>query len=60
MAGVALDAGVASARAELRARHSSFRLPHAFSLATALAAAAELLTLDQRLRRIADRERFSG
>ena len=42
--------------AELRARHSSLRLPDAMSLATALAGAAELLTLDRALQRIADRE----
>jgi predicted nucleic acid-binding protein len=42
--------------AELRARHSSLRLPDAVSLATALLSDAELLTLDRGLQRVADRE----
>ena len=42
--------------ARLRARHRSLRLPDALSLAAALAADAELLTLDIRLLRIQARE----
>jgi predicted nucleic acid-binding protein len=42
--------------AELRARHSSLRLPDAVSLATALLGDAELLTLDHGLQRVASRE----
>ena len=57
---VAVDRHVARRAAELRARHRSLRLPDAFSLATALAASAELLTLDRGLRRIADLERQSA
>jgi predicted nucleic acid-binding protein len=53
---VAVDRDIARRAAELRARHRSLRLPDAFSLATALAATAELLTLDHRLHRIAVRE----
>jgi predicted nucleic acid-binding protein len=54
---VAVDRGVARRAAELRARHRSLRLPDALSLASALASDATLLTLDQRLRRVAERER---
>jgi predicted nucleic acid-binding protein len=54
---VAVDRGVARRAAELRARHHSLRLPDALSLASALASDADLLTLDQRLRRVARRER---
>lgn len=54
---VAIDRGVARQAAQLRARHRSLRLPDALSLATAVAQGAELLTLDQGLRRIAARER---
>jgi predicted nucleic acid-binding protein len=53
---VAVDRDIARRAAELRARHRSLRLPDALSLATALAASAELLTLDLGLRRIAGRE----
>jgi predicted nucleic acid-binding protein len=54
---LAVDRGVARRAAEVRARHRSLRLPDALSLATALASDADLLTLDQRLRRVAERER---
>lgn len=56
---VPLDRPLARRAASLRARHRGLRLPDAFSLATALAADADLLTLDQRLARIADHERPS-
>jgi predicted nucleic acid-binding protein len=42
--------------AGLRSRHRSLRLPDALSLATALMAGADLVTLDQRLRRVARSE----
>jgi predicted nucleic acid-binding protein len=51
---VAVDRALARRAAELR--HASLRLPDALSLATALASAAPLLTLDRALQRIADRE----
>jgi len=54
---VPVDRGVARLAAQLRARHRSLRLPDALALAAAVACGAELLTLDQRLRRIAARER---
>ena len=50
---VPLDRQIARRAAQLRASHRSMRLPDALSLATALATDAELLTLDQRLRKIA-------
>ncbi len=53
---VAVDRALARRAAELRARHAQLRLPDALSLATALAGAAPLLTLDRTLQRIADRE----
>ncbi len=53
---VAIDRALARRAAELRARHGGLRLPDALSLATALAAGAELLTLDRSLQRIAERE----
>ena len=56
---VPVDRGVARLAAQLRARHRSLRLPDALALATALACGAELLTLDQGLRRIAARKRRS-
>jgi predicted nucleic acid-binding protein len=46
---VAVDQALARRAAELRARHAALRLPDAISLATALAGAAELLTLDRGL-----------
>jgi len=57
---VEIDRALARHAAQLRARHRSLRLPDALSLATALAAGAELLTLDQGLRRIAAREGRPG
>jgi predicted nucleic acid-binding protein len=54
---VDVDRALARHAAQLRAQHSSLRLPDAIALATALAADAELLTLDRGLQRIADRER---
>jgi predicted nucleic acid-binding protein len=53
---LAIDRDRARRAAELRGRHRSLRLPDALSLATALAAGADLLTLDQRLRRVARSE----
>lgn len=53
---VPMDRPMAKLAAELRARHRSLRLADAFSLATAIASKAELLTLDHGLRRVADRE----
>ncbi len=50
-----LTAAIAESAAELRARHQRLRLPDAIVLATAVAMGAELLTYDQRLRRIAKR-----
>ena len=54
---VDLDRALARRAAELRARHRALRLGDALSLATALSLGAELLTFDQRLRRVAERER---
>ncbi|MGH2873086.1 MAG: type II toxin-antitoxin system VapC family toxin [Solirubrobacteraceae bacterium] len=50
---VAIDRSVARRAAALRATHPSLRLPDAISLATAIATDSTLLTLDNRLRRIA-------
>ena len=52
----AIDRELARQAASLRARHRSLRLPDALSLATALTAGAELVTLHQRLRRVARSE----
>jgi predicted nucleic acid-binding protein len=57
---IAIDRPVARLAAQLRARHRSLRLPDALSLATALAADAELLTLDHRLARIEAREKTTS
>jgi predicted nucleic acid-binding protein len=54
---IAIDRPVARLAARLRARHRSLRLPDALSLASALTADAELVTLDRRLARIQARER---
>jgi predicted nucleic acid-binding protein len=51
-----IDRELARRAADLRAGHRSLRLPDALSLATALMADADLVTLDQRLRRVARRE----
>jgi predicted nucleic acid-binding protein len=53
---LAIDRELARRAAGLRARHRSLRLPDALSLATALVAGADLVTLDQRLRRAARSE----
>ena len=52
---VPVDRDVARRAARLRADHPSLRLPDALSLATALGADATLLTLDKKLKRIAER-----
>lgn len=57
---VAADRALARLAADLRARHRSLRLPDALSLATAILLDAELLTLDQRLRRVARGEQGGG
>jgi predicted nucleic acid-binding protein len=57
---IAIDQPLARRAAQLRARHRSLRLPDALALATALASDAALVTLDQRLRRIAQREAMSA
>jgi predicted nucleic acid-binding protein len=54
---IATDRPSARLAAELRGRHRSLRLPDALSLATAIAANAELLTLDSRLARIQEHEK---
>lgn len=54
---VDLDRALARRAAQLRARHRALRLGDALSLATALSSGAELLSFEQRLRRIAARER---
>jgi predicted nucleic acid-binding protein len=54
---IPVDREVARRAAGLRARHRSLRLPDALALATALLATAELVTLDQRLARVARGER---
>jgi len=51
-----VDRTLAREAAQLRARHGALRLPDALSLVTALAHGAELLSLDQALQRIAERE----
>ena len=52
---VPVDRAVARRAAQLRAEHSSLRLPDAMSLATALATDATLLTLDKKLQHVAKR-----
>ena len=54
---IAIDRDVARRAAQLRATHIRMRLPDALSLATALATRADLLTFDQRLRKIASEHR---
>lgn len=53
---IAIDHAIARRAARLRASHSGLRLPDALSLATALATGADLLTLDQRLLKIAGKQ----
>lgn len=57
---ISLDRSAARLAAQLRARHRSLRLPDALALAVALAADADLLTFDERLRRVAVAIRRSG
>ncbi|MBW3652355.1 MAG: PIN domain-containing protein [Actinobacteria bacterium] len=52
---IAIDRDISRRAAELRSSHSSLRLHDALSLATALATGANLLTLDQRLAKIASK-----
>ena len=52
---VAIDRSLARTAAQLRADHASLRLGDALVLATTQARNAELLTFDERLRRIARR-----
>jgi predicted nucleic acid-binding protein len=52
---VPVEREIARRAAGLRARHSSLRLPDALSLATAVSAGADLVTLDQGLQRVARR-----
>jgi len=54
-----VDRPLARRAAQLRARHPSLRLGDALSLATAAGNDAQLITLDQRLQRVAARERAS-
>ncbi len=53
---IPIDRDIARRAGQLRATHRSIRLPDALSLATALATQAALLTLDQRLQRIARKQ----
>jgi predicted nucleic acid-binding protein len=53
---VAIDRSTARLAAALRMRHRALRLPDALSLAAAIAARADLLTLDQRLAQVAAQE----
>lgn len=50
---VGVDRDIARRAAQLRATHPGLRLPDAFSLATAHATKSDLLTLDQRLQKLA-------
>jgi predicted nucleic acid-binding protein len=56
---LAVDRALTRHAAQLRARHRSLRLGDALSLATALDNDAQLITLDQRLQRVAAREQAS-
>jgi predicted nucleic acid-binding protein len=51
---VPTDRAIAHRAARLRADHPALRLPDAMSLATALVSDAALLTLDKKLKRIAE------
>jgi predicted nucleic acid-binding protein len=57
---VPIDRVIARRAAQLRGSHRALRLPDAISLATALAAGAEYITLDRRLGKIAEIERTPG
>jgi predicted nucleic acid-binding protein len=52
---VPIDRAIARRAAALRAEHRSLRLPDAMLLATAIATDSALLTLDKKLRRLAQR-----
>jgi predicted nucleic acid-binding protein len=54
---VPFDRDIARRAAQLRGSHRALRLPDAISLATALVAGAEFITLDRRLGKTADLER---
>lgn len=51
---VPIDRAIARRAAQLRGDHRSLRLPDALSLATAMVSDAALLTLDKKLKRIAE------
>jgi predicted nucleic acid-binding protein len=57
---VPFDRVIARRAAKLRGAHRALRLPDAISLATALVAGAEYVTLDRRLGKIADAERAAS
>jgi predicted nucleic acid-binding protein len=52
---IPIDRAIARRAAALRAEHPSLRLPDAVSLATALATDSTLLTVDEKLRQLANR-----
>lgn len=54
---VPIDRDIARRAAQLRGSHRALRLPDAISLATALVAGAEFVTLDRRLGKTAELER---
>jgi len=54
---VPIDRDIARRAAQLRGSHPALRLPDAISLATALVAGAEFVTLDRRLGKTAELER---
>lgn len=57
---VPIDRVIARHAAQLRGAHGALRLPDAMSLATALVAGADFVTLDRRLGKIAAGERPAG
>jgi predicted nucleic acid-binding protein len=57
---VPIDRVIARRAAQLRGAHRALRLPDAISLATALVANAEYVTLDRRLCNVAEVERTAG
>jgi predicted nucleic acid-binding protein len=57
---VPIDRAVVRRAAALRAEHQSLRLPDAMSLATAIVTDSALLTLDKKLRHIAQRAQPSA
>jgi predicted nucleic acid-binding protein len=56
---VPIDRAIARRAAQLRGAHRSLRLPDAISLATALVAGAEYVTLDRRLGKVAEAEQIA-